>query len=64
MMFGGLLAFLGLGAGAYWLLARQPVVSELSAPRSQKSALDILNERYAQGEITRAEYLEMRDTLS
>jgi uncharacterized membrane protein len=39
------------------------VAGRYDAPEAGKSALDILKERYARGEITKAEYEEMRDEL-
>ena len=47
-----------LAAGAYLLLSprKEPVESE--------KALAILNERYAKGEITKEQYLEMKQNLS
>jgi putative membrane protein len=32
-------------------------------PQAQGKAVEILNERYAKGEITKEEYLQMRKTL-
>jgi putative membrane protein len=39
-------------------------VHRFSGRGPQKDALDILDERYARGEITRTEFLEMKTTLS
>ena len=39
-------------------------VHRFSGRTPKKDALDILDERYARGEITRAEFGEMRTTLS
>jgi putative membrane protein len=58
-MFVGMLIFTVLVVvGAYlWLTPRkEPVESE--------KALDILNERYAKGEITKEQYLEMKQHLT
>ena len=58
MFFGWILALLGLGGLAYQLGWRP---SERSDARGGgKSALDILKERYARGEITKEQYDQMR----
>ncbi len=58
MFFGWLLAVLGFGALAYklgWHESREK--------DDGRSPLDILNERYARGEIDREEYHAMREDL-
>lgn len=47
-----------LVVGAYLLLARREQPSEVG------TALNILNERYAKGEITKEQYLEMKQHLT
>jgi len=44
--------------GAYFLLAHRGVTGE------SERALTILNERYAKGEITKEQYLEMKQHLT
>ena len=58
MFFGWLLAVLGFGALAYKLGWHKPQVEG-----DGRSPLDILNERYARGEIDREEYHAMREDL-
>jgi len=54
------LAFLALIAlGAYYLATG----TGWRASRRDRRALEILKERYARGEITREEYLRMREEL-
>ncbi len=65
MGFGAIFTVLILAALAYalgWLPQnRQPTRSDTLD--TSQSALDILKERYARGEITKAEYEELRDEL-
>jgi uncharacterized membrane protein len=66
MGFGILVPILVLVALVYafgWLpnQEQQPPQQKI---RATSSALDVLEERYARGEISRTEYLEMRDDLS
>ena len=65
MGFGAIFTVLVLGALAYVLgwLPQGNRPARYDAPEAGKSALDILKERYARGEITKAEYEEMRDEL-
>jgi len=67
MGFGAIFTVLILAALAYalgWLpQSGRPTSTRLDTPDAGKSALDILKERYARGEITKAEYEEMRDEL-
>jgi plastocyanin/uncharacterized membrane protein len=57
-LLGGLLALLGVGGGAAYVLAR----GGDSSPGSD-SAMELLQERYARGEITEEEYDERRAQL-
>jgi len=58
-------------AGAVWLISRLfPQASSQTSPRSGEepesypdSPLEILKQRYARGDISKSEYLEMRNTL-
>ncbi len=56
-----LLVIVALIAGAVWLV-RSASYHDAGSPRgpSRSSSLDILEERYARGEINRDEYLEKR----
>jgi uncharacterized membrane protein len=58
MFFGWLLAVLGFGALAYRLGWHESQVKD-----DPRSPLDILNERYARGEIDYNEYHTMREDL-
>lgn len=40
------------------------ISDELSIKHNKKSAIDILNERYARGEITEEEYLRMKKIIN
>ena len=62
MVFGWLLAILGLGTLAYQFGWRPE--DRRGTDDQARSALDILRERYARGEITREQYEEMRRELS
>ena len=61
-MFAGMLiplAFIGLLiVGAYFLLTHR------EHPGDNEKALSILNERYAKGELTEKQYLEMKERLT
>lgn len=65
MGFGAIFTILILAALAYALgwLPQNRQLTRFDTPDTGKSALDILKERYARGEITRAEYKELRDEL-
>lgn len=67
MIFGGLfwLVLIGLGvAGVMWFVRASPRRGPLStSPERAYSALEILEQRYARGEINRSEYLEKKDDL-
>ncbi len=60
------LGFLALlVAGIAWLVrAASPQDKAGSSASPRNTALDILKERYARGEISKAEYEEMRDDLA
>jgi putative membrane protein len=47
-------------AGVVWLVRAQPIGS---GPR-RSTGLDVLEERYARGEISREEYLQMKRDIS
>lgn len=63
MGFGALFTLLGFGALAYALGWRFPQDNRAVQRQGGDSALDILRMRYARGEITRAQYEEMRRDL-
>lgn len=51
-----------VGVGAYYLIT-EFTSNDRSEYSHDKSALEILKERYAQGEITRKQYLKMKEEL-
>lgn len=62
----GLVLLAGLIAFVIWLLTSASSRSRTSiggGTTPPKTAMEILKERYARGEITREEYLEMREHL-
>jgi putative membrane protein len=60
MLFLWLLVPLGIGAAIWWAVSRG---RERPSDRRPESSLEILRRRYAQGEITREEFIERRETL-
>jgi len=67
MGFGLLVPLLILAALAYalgWIPNQQFGRRESSTTQAEKTPLDIVQERYARGEITKDEYEEMRRDLS
>jgi putative membrane protein len=67
--------FMGFGTGIMWLIAIVVIAylvykliksEKILAPSkigSGKSAEDILNERYAKGELTREQYVQMKEDI-
>jgi putative membrane protein len=67
--------FMGFGTGIMWLVAIVVIAylvykliknEKILAPSkivSSKSADDILNERYAKGELTREQYVQMKEDI-
>lgn len=49
--------------GAYYLLKEFTSAERVIVPSRGEHALEILKERYAQGEITRDEYVKMKNEL-
>jgi putative membrane protein len=70
-LIGMILFWILIVAAAVWLVSRlfPQTLSYPSPPsrdgreRDPDSAMDILKQRFARGEITKSEYLEMRNTL-
>ncbi|MDH4179550.1 MAG: SHOCT domain-containing protein [Armatimonadota bacterium] len=58
----GLLFLIALVVLVIWLITRTST-GKPSTERPSQTPLEILKERYARGEITEEEYLEMRDRL-
>ena len=52
-----------LVVGAYYLLKEVTGTESASTPGQGETALEILKERYARGEITRDDYQKMKDEL-
>jgi uncharacterized membrane protein len=65
MMYGwGYVAFLPFAVGGVLVVGAYLVFTELTRPRSTTpTTLRILNTRYARGEITRVQYLQMKREL-
>lgn len=61
LFWGGLIALVVLVIRG--LSGQTSTDSALQSSSTSTTALDILKERYARGEITRAEYEEMRDVI-
>jgi len=64
LFWGGLIALIVLAVRAFTNPgSQQPFQARASSPVSRNDALEILKERYARGEITKAEYEEMLEDL-
>lgn len=50
--------------GIVWLLSKGSGADSRSNMQTTRTALDILNERFARGEITNEEYQEKRNTIA
>jgi len=50
--------------GIIWLLSKGSGADSKSDTKATRTALDILNERFARGEITNEEYQEKRNTIA
>ena len=67
MLFGGLfwVVLLALGAAAFLAFVRRPGQSgHLHLGQTRPGALEILEERYARGEVDRDEYLQKKQDLT
>ncbi len=67
MLFGGIfwVVLLALGIAAFMAFVRRPGQNgHLQIGQSRSSALDILEERYARGELERDEYLQKKQDMS
>lgn len=56
-----LILLIGLGLLVWWIVRQ--VIGGSSGESSSRRALEILNERYAKGEITKEEYEERKRAL-
>lgn len=67
MLLGWLLPLLLLVLGGMWLFnntsRRRPENDNFNRHSREKSASEILDERYARSEITQSEYMEMSEAL-
>lgn len=67
MLFGGIfwVVLLALGVAAFMAFVRRPGHNgHLASGHGRSSALDILEERYARGEVDREEYLQKKQDLT
>ena len=67
MLFGGLfwVVLLSLGVAAFMAFVRKPAHNgHLRLGQPGSSALDILEERYARGEVDRDEYLQKKQDIT
>ena len=65
---------MGMGMGIWWIVGFALLIAVVwfivraansgNAPSQKQSALDRLNQRYALGEISKEEYLEMKNKIS
>jgi putative membrane protein len=64
--------FMGFGARIIWLIAIAVIAylvyrlikdERILAPAARKNAEDILDDRYAKGELTREQYAQMKEDI-
>lgn len=64
MMIGWLVILVAIGAAVVWFLQRQQsLTAPTQSPPGHTGGLDVLEERYARGEIDRDEYLQKKGDL-